>query len=129
MRKMLILLPVALLHRLDRTLAASYFESLAMRQQLAVLNRKTPRPRLNPPDRWFWALICSFWPDWRGALAIVKPATVIGWHRKGFRLFWTWKSRSHRCGRPPVSREVRDRLCQTNLNRHAKVAGLRRSGC
>jgi transposase InsO family protein len=117
MRKMLILLLVALLHRLDRALAASYFESLAVRQQLAVLNRKTPRPRLHLPDRWFWVLISSFWPDWRDALAIVKPATVIGWHRKGFRLFWTWKSRSLRSGRPPVSREVRDlirRMCQEN---------------
>ncbi len=117
MRKMLILLLVALLHRLDRALAASYFESLAIRQQLAVLNRKTPRPRLHSSDRWFWVLISSFWPDWRDALAIVKPATVIGWHRKGFRLFWTWKSRSRRSGRPPVSREVRDlirRMCREN---------------
>ena len=117
MRKMLILLLVALLHRLDRALAASYFESLAMRQQLAVLSRKTPRPRLHPSDRWFWLLISRFWPDWRDALAIVKPATVIGWHRKGFRLFWTWKSRSRRSGRPPVSREVRDlirRMCREN---------------
>ena len=104
MRKMLILLLVALLHRLDRALAASYFESLAMRKQLAVLNRKTPRPRLHPPDRWFWVLISSFWPDWRGALAIAKPATVIGWHRKGFRLFWTWKSRSRM---PPISSLLR----------------------
>jgi len=117
MRKMLILLVVVLLHRLDRALAASYFESLAMRQQLAVLNRKTPRPRLYPSDRWFWVLISTFWPDWRDALAIVKPATVIGWHRKGFRLFWTLKSRSRRSGRPPVSREVRDlirRMCREN---------------
>ncbi len=112
MRKMLILLLVALLPRLDRAVAASYFENLAIRQQLAVLNRKTPRPRLHPPDRWFWVLISSLWPDWRGALAIAKPATVIGWHRKGFRLFWTWKSRSRRSGRPPVSREVRDLICR-----------------
>ena len=117
MRKILILLLVALLHRLDRELASSCFESLAIRQQLAVLNRKTPRPRLQPCDRWFWVLISSFWPNWRDALAIVKPATVIGWHRKGFRLFWTWKSRSRRSGRPPVSREVRDlirRMCREN---------------
>ena len=73
-----------------------------MRQQLAVLNRKTPRAGLHPSDRWFWVLISSFWPDWRDALAVVKPATVIGWHRKGFRLFWIWKSRSLRSGRPPV---------------------------
>ncbi len=117
MRKMLILLLVALLHRLDRALAASNFESLAVRQQLAVLNRKTPRPRLHPSDRWFWVLISSFWPDWGDTLAIVKPATVIGWHRKGFCLFWTWKSRSLRSGRPPVSREIRDlirRMCREN---------------
>jgi len=117
---MLILLLVALLHRLDRTLAASYFECLAVRQQLAVLNRKTPRPRLHPSDRWFWVLISSFWPDWRDALAIVKPATVIGWHRKGFRLFWTWKSRSRRSGRPPVSREVRD-LSEAHVPRKSVV--------
>ena len=117
MRKMLTLLLVALLHRLDGALAASYFESLAVRRQLAVLNRKTPRPRLHPSDRWFWVLISSLWPAWRGALAIVKPATVIGWHRKGFRLFWTWKSRSRRSGRPPVSPEVRGlirRMCREN---------------
>ncbi len=86
MRKMLILLRVALLHRLDRALAISYFESLAVRRQLAVLNRKTPRPRLHPSDRWFWVLISSFWPDWRDALAIVKPATVIGWTEARSRL-------------------------------------------
>ncbi len=94
MRKMLILLLVALLHRLDRALAASYFESLALRQRLAVLNRKTPRPRLHPSDRWLRVLNSSFWPDWGDALAIVKPAAVIGWHRKGFNLLRTWKSRS-----------------------------------
>ncbi len=77
---------LALLHRLDRALAISYFESLAVRRQLAVLNRKTPRPRLHPSDRWFWVLISSFWPDWRDALAIVKPATVIGWTEARSRL-------------------------------------------
>ncbi len=107
MRKMLSLLFVALLNRLDPALAASYFENLAVRQQLAVLDRKTPRPRLHPSDRLFWVLISSFWPNWRDALTIVKPATVIGWHRKGFRLFWTWKSRSRHSGRTAVSREVR----------------------
>jgi hypothetical protein len=100
MRKLLILLLVAVLHRLDTALAASYFESLAVRQQLAVLKRRT-----------------KFWLDWRDGLVIVKPATVIKWHRKGFRLFWTWKSRPRRGGRPRASREVRDlirRMCQEN---------------
>ena len=105
---MLTLLLVALLHRLDPALAASYFESLAVRQQLAVLNRKRPRPRLRQLDRWFWVLLSKFWPEWHDALVIVKPATVIAWHREGFRAFWTWKSRPRRGGRPRVSNEVRE---------------------
>jgi hypothetical protein len=48
------------------------------------------------------------WADWRSALIIVKPETVIAWHRKGFRLFWTWKVRHGQTGRPAVSQEVRD---------------------
>jgi len=47
------------------------------------------------------------WRDWQSALLIVKPETVIGWHRKGFRLFWTWKVRRGQPGRPPVSKEIR----------------------
>ncbi len=78
MRKMLTLLLVAVLHRLDRALAASYFESLAMRQQLAMLNRKTPRPRLHPPERWFWVLITSYWPDWRAAATVPAIAGPSG---------------------------------------------------
>jgi len=53
-------------------------------------------------------ILSRVWGDWRSALAIVKPETVIGWHRKGFRLFWTWKVRHGKPGRPAVSREVRD---------------------
>ena len=59
-------------------------ENLALRQQLAVLRRATPRPRLRPIDRAFWAFLSETWSRWAGVLAIVKPATVIGWHRRGF---------------------------------------------
>jgi hypothetical protein len=62
-------------------------EVLAPRQQVAVLKRKRHRPVLNRLDRWFWIMLRSVWPRWWDALAIVKPATVIAWHRKGFRLF------------------------------------------
>jgi len=48
------------------------------------------------------------WTDWRSALIIVKPETVVAWHRKALRLFWTWKIRCGKPGRPPVPREVRD---------------------
>ena len=91
MRKMLIVLLVALLHRLDRTLAASYFECLAVRQQLAVLNRKTPRPRLHPSDRWFWVSLDKDAPDGRpvqpvGSGEIVALPQVGGLHHRYERL-------------------------------------------
>jgi transposase InsO family protein len=52
--------------------------------------------------------LCHVWSDWRSALVIVKPDTVIGWHRKGFRLFWTWKIRRGQPGRPAVAKDTRD---------------------
>ncbi len=79
-------------------------ENLALRQQLAVLRRRTPRPKLRMRDRFFWMALACVWPNWKNALHIVKPATVIAWHRKGFRLFWSWRSSPG--GRPPVSCEV-----------------------
>lgn len=54
-------------------------ENLALRQQLAILKRKTKRPKLNNADRAFWVALCRLWPDWQNALLIVKPETVIGW--------------------------------------------------
>jgi hypothetical protein len=62
-------------------------ENLVLRQQLAVLRRRTPRPRLRPIDRIFWVLLSRVWSRWADSLAIVKPATVIGWHRRGFARF------------------------------------------
>ena len=88
--------------------AALHTEILALRQQVAVLKRKRPRPSLRKADRVFWVILSCLWPGWRHALVIVRPETAIGWHRKGFRLFWTWKSRRRKPGRPPVSREIRD---------------------
>jgi putative transposase len=84
-----------------------YLENLALRHQLSVLRRSVKRPKLTSADRLLWAWLCEFWIDWRSSLVIVKPETVIGWHRKGFRLFWTWKVRHGQPGRPPVSKEIR----------------------
>jgi len=64
-----------------------------------------------------WVCLSRLWRDWRSALAIVQPATVVAWHRAGFRLFWTWKVRRGRPGRPVISREVRDlirKMCREN---------------
>ena len=91
-------------------------EILALRQQIAVLQRKRPRPRLNPWDRCFWAALRQVWPRWAEVLVVVKPETVVGWHRAGFRLFWKWRSRS-RGGRPETTAEIRAlirRLAQEN---------------
>ncbi len=83
-------------------------ELLALRHQLATMKRMSPRPSLRPMDRLVWVLLSRLLPNWRDVLVIVTPETVIGWHRNGFRLFWAWKSRRRRGGRPPVPREDRD---------------------
>jgi putative transposase len=82
-------------------------ENLALRHQLNVLKRSVKRPKLTPADRWLWIVLSRVWKDWRTALAIVQPDTVIGWHRQGFQLFWSWKIRRGKPGRPAVSHEVR----------------------
>ncbi len=83
-------------------------ELIALRHQITVLQRKTPKPRLKPADRRLWAWLSRFWSRWQSALVIVKPDTVIDWHRRGFRWYWTWKIRHGRTGRPCVSQETRD---------------------
>ena len=90
-----------------RTRAALRLEIIALRNQLGVMQRSVNRPKLNRCDRFLWAWFCGVWPEWRSALCIAKPATVIAWHRKGFRLFWTWKVRRGQRGRPSVSMEIR----------------------
>ena len=88
--------------------AALVAENLALRHQLAVLRRSVNRPRLRRRDRILWAWLSRTWKDWRASLVIVKPDTVVSWHRQGFRLSWRWKSRHRSDGRPAVPREVRD---------------------
>ena len=91
-----------------RPRAALQAEVLALRHQLLVLQRsRRPRLHLHAVDRLLWVWLARLWTEWRSALVIVKPETVIAWHRQGFRLYWTWKSRL-REGRPSVSSEVRD---------------------
>jgi hypothetical protein len=76
-----------------RRLAASrsdlLVENLALRQQLAILTGKRPRPRLRVADRLFWVALRRLWPRWKEALVIIKPDTVVRWHREGFRKYWT----------------------------------------
>ncbi len=79
-------------------------ENLALRQQVAVLKRTNPRPKLRGRDRIFWVWLARMWAAWRSGLAIVEPATVIRWHRQGFKLYWGWKSKGGAVGRPPSLR-------------------------
>jgi hypothetical protein len=101
-----------------RSRAALQLENLALRHQIGVLKRSArKRPKLTSGDRLLWIYLSRLWLDWRSALAIVKPETVIAWHRAGFRLFWTWKVRRGQPGRPVLSREARDlirRMCREN---------------
>ena len=82
-------------------------EILVLRHQLGVLQRSVKRPKLSPADRFFWAWLSSVWTGWESRVSIVKAATVIGWHRKGFGLFWSWRIRHVKRGRPAVPKEVR----------------------
>ena len=82
-------------------------ENTALRHQLSCFIHRGPRPRLRRVDRVFWVLLSRFWDGWRECLTIVKPATVLVWHRKGFKLFWRWKSRRRGLGRPRIPVEVR----------------------
>ncbi len=101
-----------------RSRAALELENLALRHQIGVLQRSVrKRPRLTPLDRLLWVWLFAIWSGWRSTLTIVQPETVIAWHRKSFRLFWTWKIRLGRTGRPTLAREVRHlirRMCSEN---------------
>jgi putative transposase len=92
-------------------------ENLALRQHLAVLQVSVKRPRLRTRDRIFWVWLSRIWSGWRSCLMIVKPETVIAWHRGGFKLFWRWKSRKRNPGRPKTAAEIRlliRRMAQEN---------------
>src|SRR5689334_19228886 len=80
--------------------AAVQAENIALRHQLTVLQRthQTKRPVLKPRDRCLGVWLSRLWSNWRSALIIVKPETVIGWHRQGFRWYWTWKIRHGKPG-------------------------------
>ncbi|MCU0664841.1 MAG: hypothetical protein MUC50_21270 [Myxococcota bacterium] len=83
--------------------SALALENLALRQQVNVLRRRCPKPLLTYIDRLFWVGLSRVWPDWRSALDIVKPETVLRWHKLAFKAYWRRKCER---GRKPVSDEV-----------------------
>src|SRR5260370_12526423 len=84
--------------RLFRTRRRLLLENLALRQQLAALKRRHPRPKLAAFDKLFWVLARRFWSQWKQTLIVVSPETVVRWHRSGFALYWRAISRT-----PPLS--------------------------
>ena len=95
-----------------RSQVALEAEILVLRQQINVLRRTNPkRLRFVSIDRLILGGVCRLFPKMYGALAIVRPGTVIRWHRAGFRSYWRWKSK-HRCGRPAVTVEIRQLIRQ-----------------
>ena len=93
---------------LFRSRASLVAENLCLRHQLLVLQRKQPRPSLTDRDRLFWVLMSRWFPAWRETLLFVAPATVLRWHRRGWKAYWHWRSRRGRPrGRKPVPQEVR----------------------
>jgi transposase InsO family protein len=101
-----------------RSRAALQLEVIALRHQLGVLQRnQRTRIRLSRLDRALWVLLYRLWSGCLGAVVIVKPDTVVRWHRKGFRAFWAWKSRPCSRGRSPVPADIRAlirRMCREN---------------
>jgi len=100
-----------------RSHRALALENLALRHQLDVLQRNVKRPRLPNRDRTLWIILLRFWADWRKSLTFVQPETVIRWHRKGFKLYWRWRSAPGWMGRRRVPKEVLDlirRMSRTN---------------
>ena len=104
-----IVLSFGTLVRLLRARRSLLLENLALRQQLAVLKRRHPKPRIGWLDKLFWVAVRRFWAEWKQSLIVVTPATVVRWHRVGFRLYWRLISRARtQVGRRQTSKEVRE---------------------
>jgi putative transposase len=104
----LLLLLYGALVRLFRCRGNLVLENLMLRQQLAVLKRRRPRPSLSMLDKLFWVAVLRFWSGWKRSLIVVTPQTVVRWHRAGFRLYWRLISKVRRpMGRRQTPKEVR----------------------
>ena len=105
----LILLAISILRSLlalFRSREEQAIVELALRQQLAVYAQKRPRPKLSPLDQAFWVALSRLWPGWKNHLVVVRPETVVRWHRNGFRRYWRSISMPGP-GRPPISEETK----------------------
>src|SRR5438445_13888084 len=98
---------LGVLASLFRSRAKLEAEILVLRQQINVLRRRaSKRPHFNNTDRFLFVWLYRWFPSILGAIAIVRPETIIRWHRAGFRSYWRWRSRNP-VGRPKVAAELR----------------------
>ena len=111
----LLKLILRLLASLFKSRANLEAEVLILRQQINVLRRRMPmRPDLSNTDRFVFVWLYRLFPSVLGAVAIVRPETIVRWHRAGFRAYWRWKSRP-RGGRPKTPLEVRQLIRKMTL--------------
>lgn len=107
---------VSLLSFRVRSRASLELELIALRHQVSVLRRQRPaRARLFCADRLLWVWLYRIWPQALDVIVLVKPATLVQWHRKGFRLYWWWRSRFRHPGRPKTSSETLDLIRQMSM--------------
>ena len=96
--------------------ASLKLELIALRHQVTVLRRQQPaRLRLFSTDRLLWVWLYRIWPQVVTAMVLVKPTTVVQWHRQGFQLYWRRLSRSGHRGRPKMSLQTRDLIRQMSM--------------
>src|SRR6266436_258984 len=82
-------------------------ENLALREQLAIFQRSVPHPKIRPTDRLFWVCLRKVWKEWKSALVIVRPETVLDWQRRRFRRYWSRLSQHKNPGRPRTNTDIR----------------------
>jgi hypothetical protein len=99
-------------------------ENLALRQQLSVYKRKHQRPRIVGRDRWFWIMMSFLWKEWRRALVVVHPDTVVRWQRERFRRYWSHLSKQpEKLGRPQIRKLIRTLAESNPLWRAPRIHG------
>ena len=113
---MSILRPVAtFLLSLFKSQRQLVLENLALRQQVTMLRRSVNRPCATPTDKLFWIFFSRYVDGWRTTLHALHPDTVVRWHRRGFRLYWRWKSRGPKPGRPAIDTALRKLILSISL--------------
>jgi len=98
---------ITFLASLFKSLRQLVLENVALRQQITMLRQSVKRPHAATVDKLFWIFFSRYVDGWRQVLHGLHPDTVVRWHRQGFRLYWRWKSRGLRPGRPPIHKALR----------------------